>query len=374
MRNKKFLRYAGMIILLVVLSACSNSSKNGLNSNNTIVIHNNGTEKSDSNSGQIYLYGEAHSVEAIQKKELELWNDYYHTKGMRHLFIEESYYGAEFLNEWMKAKDDTILNEMYNDLQGTVSYNPLTLVFFKTIKEKCPETVFHGTDVGHQYHSTGKRYLQYFEAKNQKDSKQYKLAEEAINQGITFYEHQDFAYRENKMVENFIREYNEIKGESIMGIYGSAHTGLDSMSFDNSVPCMATQLEEVYGSIIQSYDLSCMVDDQSYVTWVIDPIRIDTIKIGNKEYTAAYYGKDDMRGFKDYSYSEFWRIENAYETFKTKPLVNNVLPFQQFPMLVQIGQVFVVDFTKTDNSVERVYYRSDGEIWNNMEVVTEFTL
>ena len=52
------------------------------------------------------------------------------------------------------------------------------------------------------------------------------LAQEAIEQGKFFYEHSDDVYRENKMAENFIREFDRLTGENVMGIYGGAHTGL----------------------------------------------------------------------------------------------------------------------------------------------------
>lgn len=35
----------------------------------------------------IYLYGETHGDKKIIEKELELWHDFYHNHGMRHLFI-----------------------------------------------------------------------------------------------------------------------------------------------------------------------------------------------------------------------------------------------------------------------------------------------
>ena len=66
-----------------------------------------GTERSseDNNStnapthqGNIFLYGEQHANEAILKKEIEIWENYYQNDSMRHLFIEQPYYTAQFLN------------------------------------------------------------------------------------------------------------------------------------------------------------------------------------------------------------------------------------------------------------------------------------
>lgn len=64
----------------------------------------------EKNAGKIYLYGERHGIESILDAEFDLWYDYYHNDGMRHLFIESSYYAGELLNLWMKSEDDQILD------------------------------------------------------------------------------------------------------------------------------------------------------------------------------------------------------------------------------------------------------------------------
>lgn len=319
-------------------------------------------------SGQIYLYGEQHGVEKILEKEFEIWSRYYNEKGMRHLFVELSYYTAEFLNIWMKEDDDNILDELYEDWKGTASYNPAVKEFYKRIKSECPETVFHGTDVGHQYDTTGQRFLKYLEENNQKDSEKYSLTMEAIEQGKNFYKKEDYGYRENKMVENFIREFEKLDGESIMGIYGSAHTDFDAMEYnDGKVPCMANQLRKRYGDTVHSEDLSWIAKD-------IEPERTDIITVNNKEYEASYFGRQDLTGFKDYAFREFWRLENAYEDFKEMKKTGDVLPYNNYPMLIETGQVFVIDYTKKDGTVIRKYYRSDGYIWNGLPSTEEFVI
>ena len=86
--------------------------------------------------------------------EFDLWKGYY-DEGYRDLFIELPYYTAEFLNIWMKETDDSILDQVFVDLQGTASGNEDYYIFLKDIKANCPGTVFHGIDVGHQYGTTG---------------------------------------------------------------------------------------------------------------------------------------------------------------------------------------------------------------------------
>ena len=113
-------------------------------------------------AGQIYLYGEIHGIAAIEEYEAERWKECYE-RGMRHLFVELSHYTAQWLNLWMDAEDDEILEQLHQDWESTLSSGAETLDFYRTIKEQCPETVFHGTDVGHQYDSTGARYQDYLE-------------------------------------------------------------------------------------------------------------------------------------------------------------------------------------------------------------------
>ena len=268
----------------------------------------------------------------------------------------------------MQSDVDDVLEELYKDWEGTASHNPYTKEFYKRIKSEYPDTIFHGTDVGHQYHSTGQRYLKYLEENNLESSEKYLLTQETIKQGQYYYEHSDDVYRENKMVENLICEFDKLNGESIMGIYGGAHTNFEAMDYmTNSVPCMAKQLKERYGDAIYSEDLSWLMKET-------EPLKVDTIKVKEKDYEASYFGKQDLTGFKDYAYREFWRLENAYEDFKDEKKTGDVLPYDNYPMLIETGQIFIIDVTKTDGSVERLYYRSDGYIWNGQPSTEQFTI
>ncbi|MGL4736268.1 MAG: hypothetical protein ACRCW2_02325 [Cellulosilyticaceae bacterium] len=355
-KNTLMFMVLGMILLGLV--ACSNNTspvKQDVSSNGEFE--------------QIYLYGEAHGVKKILDREFELWYDYYHEQGMRHLFIEFPYYTAEFLNIWMQSDNDEILNEVYADLKGTQGGGAEAKEFYEKIKKECPETVFHGTDVGHQYATTGKRFLEYLKQNGLEDSEQYTLTQESIEQGKRYYEQYDHVYRENKMTENFVREFDKLSGESIMGIYGAAHTRLEDMDYyTKSVPCMANQLTKNYASILHTEDLSAWAKD-------IEPYRIDTINVAGKDYDASYFGEQDLTGFTtDYKYRAFWRLENGYDDFKDRDKTQDVLPYGEYPMLIEKEQVFVIDYIKLDNSVERKYYRSDGRIWNELPSTEEFII
>ena len=147
---------------------------------------------------EIYLYGESHGREDILTRELSLWQDCY-ARGMRHLFVEMPYYTAEYMNRWMQAEDDSLLLALYADWEGTLQHNETYLRFYRGLKETCPETVFHGTDVGHQLHSTGQRYLNELKAAGQQDTEAYARTLKALEQGRTFYygpEEEADAYRE----------------------------------------------------------------------------------------------------------------------------------------------------------------------------------
>lgn len=363
MKNIKILPLLAAVILLLSVSACSADSAPGAAPS---LLPSSSPAQSPSpspsltpsqNQGQIYLYGEIHGVKRILDKEFELWYDYYHNRNMRHLFIEYPCYTAEFFNIWMQSDNDDVLNELYDDWAGTQSQSPLVKEFYQKIKSKCPETVFHGTDVGHFFYTTGYRYLKYLRDNNLEDSEKYILAQEAIEQGKHYYENHNHAYRENKMAENFTREYDSINGESVMGIYGAAHTGLDAMDFmTGTVPCMANQLKSHYGDIVHSEDYTMIVE---------------RITISGKAYDASYFGQEDMSAWsKEFVSREFWRLNDAYDYFKNRPKTGDWLPYDNYPMPIETGQVFVIDYTKKDGSVVRMYHRSDGLVRDD-EPITE---
>lgn len=80
-------------------------------------------------------------------------------------------------------------------------------------------------------------------------------------------QHSADAYRENKMAENFVREFETLGGESVMGIYGSAHIGIHAMDYNTgSVPSMANQIHSSHQDALHTEDLR-------WVTKEIEPER-----------------------------------------------------------------------------------------------------
>ena len=208
---------------------------------------------------QIMLYGEAHGDKNYYDAELALWKKCYDS-GCRDLFVELPYFSAEFLNLWMKEDSDEIFDAWFEEIQGTQSGNKQCSDFYHQIKKECPETVFHGTDVGHQYDTTGPRYLEYLAQQGLADSDSYRLAQECMKQGMEF--KADDAdgdgiseVREAYMTSNFKEAYEKIGGK-IMGIYGSYHTEV------NNPQRMAGRLYQTYGDTMTGVHLANYIVDE----------------------------------------------------------------------------------------------------------------
>ena len=304
--------------------------------------------------------------------ELELWQDYYHNQGMRHLFVEHSYFTAAFLNLWMQADDDTILLELYEDWAGTMAQTEYTLEHYRAIKQTCPETVFHGTDVGHQYWNTGERYLAFLEENGMTDSEEYQRTLEAIEQGKHFYQYGlgsttvDGVYRENTMAANFIRELEALDGESIMGIYGMAHVKLDSLNHTGECDCMGKQLVAHFGEIFTVEDLTRRVQLEA------EPEKLEMLTINNKQYEATYYGRRQLsESYYGYSYAEYWSFTDAYQAFSNSDFVGNAIGANSFPMVIEESGTYMVQLTYADGRKIRQYYLCDGTVAGDMLIAKE---
>ncbi len=209
-----------------------------------------------SETTRIRIYGEFHGVESYYDTEYDLWTGYY-DEGYRDLFIELPYYTAELLNVWMKEDDDTIIDKVFTDLQGSLAGNEYYRQFFIDIKQNCPETVFHGTDIGHQFNTTGVDYILYLDEIGQKGSPEYEKAIECIKQGADVYSDETVysglsLKREEYMVNNFIEAYDAVGGK-VMGIYGSDHTRTDKPEY------LYGRLREHYGDIISTVRISSLI-------------------------------------------------------------------------------------------------------------------
>ena len=122
--------------------------------------------------------------------------------------------------------------------------------------------------------------------------------------------------------------------------------------YRNSDIRMAKQLSENYGEHLHTKDLTQ------------EPERIDALEVNGKTYTASYFGEQDISMVKGYKTRKFWRLEDAYEDFKELPTPREILPADNYPVKIQAGQVFAVEYLMSDGSTEWKYYISDGTVQN----------
>ncbi|MDR2167922.1 MAG: hypothetical protein LBE35_08765, partial [Clostridiales bacterium] len=302
---------------------------------------------------QIHLYGERHGSSAHLDKQFELWYNYYHNHNMRHLFLESPFFTAEFLNIWMSEDDDEILNAVFRDLRGTAMDNRYTRAFLRRIKAELPETIFHGTDIGHQYRTTGPRFSQHLRDNGLESGEAYLLTLENIEQGRLFYNEleQNHSLRANMMVENFVRTFDSLDGESIMSaFYGNAHVELGYYHpFFGGGPTMAAQLREIYGEIVHTTDLRALI--ASAIP--------DTLTIEGREYAAAFYGEETRVG--NIVAVAFWRLENAFDDFKNHPAASEdgvMWHFDHFPIPGEANQIYVLRETMWDGNIVTRFFRT----------------
>lgn len=315
-------------------------------------------------NGQIYIVGEDHANTITMAKELEMWGECY-DKGMRDLFVEYSYYMAEYLNLWMDAPDDAILTEVFQDLEGTMAASPSVWDFFQTIKAEYPETVFHGTDIGHQYNTMGARYLSYLEQTGQKDTEAYQLTLENIEQGRSYYEDHggSYAYREPLMAQNFQRAYDALPaGTSVMGIYGAYHTVPGGLDPEGVGPNMVSRLQEVYGERLHATDLTAFTEDASRVG------ETQTVTINGQTFTAVLLAAYTRPTGEGYTY---WHVPGAYEAAKDLPLNGWFTPLYNIPGGAPVGEVYIIDTTGPDGATRR-FYRNDGMFYYDVAGATGF--
>lgn len=356
-----------LLALAMVVSLCACGTDNPADDT---VVPDEGTvdevvEQEPQGPGQVFMYGETHGNKETLEKELELWKGHYNN-GLRHLFLEDSYFGAYMLNLWMQEEDDAKFDTYFSTLKGTANGSPFNENFFKEIKASCPETVFHGFDIGHQYNSLGVTVQAYMDGANLKESKEYQLVSESIEQGQYFYtnsENPEWVYREEKMVSNFVREMETLNGEDVMVILGSQHANIEGMDVTGTIPCFANQL-------VNQHSLEVTTQ---YMSDLVQP-RNETLTIGGKEYAAVYYSEDYIGHWAEGYISRcFWHVKDAYEDFKYNSLTGNMLPSSNFAMEIAQGEIYAIRYTLNDGSTKMEYMRTDGDTFEGMLVAVEFT-
>jgi len=99
----------------------------------------------------------------------------------------------------------------------------------------------------------------------------------------------------------------------------------------------------------------------------------DKIIVSGTEYNATYFGEQDMEQWHHvYLKREFWRLDDVYEDFKNHPKTGSWLPFDNYPMPVEIGQVFAIRYTDKAGDSRMEYLRSDGNKSDELEITETF--
>ena len=203
-------------------------------------------------TGEIFIYGEEHANAACLDKELALWQTCY-GQGMRHLFIEMGAGSTLLLNRWMAAEDDAYWDMVYGACEGTLFHAEVVADFYHQVKETCPDTVFHGFDIEHQYAASGEKALRLLEDEGKADTDVYRQVDRSIKQGAMYYRRgaDDAAdvQREHIMAANFCDAFDALDGVSVVAFCGSAHADPNGMDHQTgTVPSMAAQNAAHYGS------------------------------------------------------------------------------------------------------------------------------
>ena len=108
----------------------------------------------------------------------------------------------------------------------------------------------------------------------------------------------------------------------------------------------------------------------------VEPERIDKLTIGGKEYEAEYYGKEIISPFyDDFSHREFWKVKDGYEDFADAETTGNVLPYDNYPMEIELNELYVIEYVKNDGSIIREVHKNEAFEWKGQkcteQVITE---
>ena len=295
---------------------------------------------------QILLCGEDHTDAGCKEQELALWRERY-AAGDRDLFLEMGAATAELLNRWMTTGEESFWDLVYWNWEGTLAQTEQTENFYRQLRANCPETVFHGIDLEHQYRTTGRFCLALLEKEGRQGSEAYRKVLRSVEQAERFYEgwdgdlfSRDNAYREETLAENFRREYESIGRRRVMGIFGAAHTdpyGPDY--YTATVPSMGARLKERYGGGILCRDLRG--DDLPEKT---------TLTAAGTEYEAIYYGEYPITRRDILRSGEYWRLADAYDALSQWERSGDALPGNEYPMSVRAGEAYAIHYTCWDGT------------------------
>lgn len=326
--------------------------------------------------GQVFLFGEVHGDEGEYKEELRIWDYYYNEYGFRDLIVEYSYFFSEILNAYMRIPGDDILNSLFLFLSERTSsiYTVPFYNYVKTLKEKYPETRFHGVNVNEGNKGNAEAFVQIWLQNGLTTEDAYEDFIINLNQN-TYHSRlkgrEKEAYREEMMAANILKEMSKIGNKSVVGFFGSVHCDIGgSDNIYSDIPNMATNLYKNIGNNLYSENIRRFANGNTR-----EPYKGE-IPLPTFDYTSLFKGINDFNiiisrnynyiykgetkiSYKDYVVRKFYLVENAYNDLKYYAKTGEVLPYNNFPFEVELNQVYAVDFITKDNRIDRKYYRSD---------------
>ena len=325
-------------------------------------------------TGEIFIYGEEHANAACLDKELALWQTCY-SQGMRHLFIEMGAGSTLLLNRWMAAEDDAYWDMVYGACEGTLFHAEVVADFYHQIKETCPDTVFHGFDIEHQYATSGEKARQLLEDEGKTDTDVYRTVEQSIKQGVMYYrrgaDDEADVQREYALAANFCTAFDALGGVSVVAFCGGAHADPNGMDHQTgTVPSMAAQIAAHYGSKVT---LTC-ANLARVEKPELEPLRTDTLTIAGEAYEAAYFGEQDISDWSDYASREFWRVEGGYDAFSAWQTTDDQLPESNYPMALHPREFYAILYHLPDGGTMWWYgVSTDQTDWNAGVVTVQVT-
>lgn len=321
--------------------------------------------EAEPSTGSILLCGEYHRNPDHLNRELVLWQKCYE-KGVRHFIQEWSYYDTMFLNQWMAAEDDAIL-ESFKGPNGLIR-SEYEEDFYRQIKTRFPETVFHGIDVENAYQAEPKM-LAALEERGLKDSEDYRLVLQNIQQGEKAHQlaaqyngdlkGEAASYREDRMYENFVRTFDAMEGEDVMGVFGGAHVGGNyGGTLWNDGDYFAQKLRARYGDQVTAVDLTAFQPSMDILT---EPLETVELEVNGKTYSADYYGLYDISDqLIDHKSREIWQLEGAYDDLSAWTATGKTLSFDYYPMAPKVFHAYAIRYTLNDGSERWEYHLYNG--------------
>ena len=82
----------------------------------------------------LYLVGEGHGTQSNYQLQLYLTRYFVEGQGVRYLLLEESYSVGQLLNRYLESGDETLLDEIFTGLQGTISCNQDNRELFRALR------------------------------------------------------------------------------------------------------------------------------------------------------------------------------------------------------------------------------------------------